>query len=326
MNNFFKKFKNFKNFSAAVVCVFVVALCFAPVKTVKADTGPKASVCVTFNNLGSELCYATLLSSVRSTGPYSVWTGTEEDAYHSGNERYESALLDYETWKAFVDYKDSDGYYFLQHAVWKISEKSNKIQWGYYPPKEFKILLYYPESKTFASSGICKRYAFDTYYTVDASGAKMSVEYDKKLSGNDRVKAYYRLYHYESYDLGKEILSLAARMIITIALELGVALLFGIRGKKPLLFIVLVNAGTQILLNAALNLISVTGSIDEVYAVYVLLEVIVFMVEAAIYALFTKKFTQKEKPAWFYVIYALAANALSFFAGIALSNIIPAIF
>lgn len=317
----------FKKISVVVVCVLAIVLLTVPAKTAEADTGPKASVCVTFENLGDEFCYVTLLSSSPSTGPYSVWNGTEEDACYIGNDRYGNALLDYETWKTFVDYKDSDGFYFLQHAVWKISADANSISWGYYPPKEFKILLYYPESKTFVSSGICKRYAFDTYYTVDMKGAEMaSVEYDKKLSGNDRIKAYYRLYPYESYDLVKEIFSFAARMIITIALEIGVAFLFRIKGKKTLSFIALVNVGTQILLNTALNVISLTGSMEEVYAVYVLLEIAVFIVEAAIYAIFIKKFTQKEKTAWFFVLYALAANVASFSAGIALSNIIPAIF
>lgn len=48
-----------------------------------------------------------------STGPSSAWDGTEESAQHNENEAYSYANLDYETWKAFVEYEDADGYYFL---------------------------------------------------------------------------------------------------------------------------------------------------------------------------------------------------------------------
>jgi hypothetical protein len=42
---------------------------------------------------------------------------------------------------------------------------------GYYPPEDFKILLYFPADDRFAvSEEACERYAFDSYYQVNLSG------------------------------------------------------------------------------------------------------------------------------------------------------------
>ena len=76
--------------------------------TANADMGPKPSVRIQFKNMGDDLCYGTLLSKEACTGPARVWDGT------SRNEQLYD--LDRDIWKAFVDYKDPDGYYFLQQA------------------------------------------------------------------------------------------------------------------------------------------------------------------------------------------------------------------
>ena len=154
--------------------------------TAKADTGPKPSVRIQFKNMGDDLCYGTLLSKEKGAGPARVWDGTARNG-----QLYD---LDRNIWKAFVDYKDPDGYYFLQRG-WTVSE-TGEIAWTYYPPEDFKILLYYPEAGTFVSSGSYERYAFDTYYTVDMEGVRIgSVEYNEGLSTNERINAY-RSYNY----------------------------------------------------------------------------------------------------------------------------------
>ena len=150
--------------------------------TAKADMGPKPSVRIQFKNMGDDLCYGTLLSKEKCTGPAQVWDGTvrNEQLYYD---------LDRSIWKSFVDYKDPDGYYFLQRG-WTVSE-TGEIAWTYYPPQDFKILLYYPETGIFVSSGSYERYAFDTYYTVDMEGVQIgSVEYNENLSTNERINAY----------------------------------------------------------------------------------------------------------------------------------------
>ena len=65
--------------------VFIMLLCMimavsAFPMTVNADMGPKASVRIQFEHMGDELCYGTLLSKEKSTGPASAWDGrTESD-------------------------------------------------------------------------------------------------------------------------------------------------------------------------------------------------------------------------------------------------------
>ena len=59
---------------------------------------------------------------------------------------------------------------------------------------------------------------------------------------------------------------------------------------------------------------------------YIVLEIAVFAIEAVIYSLSFKKFSEKEQPKGETVFYALAANGVSFALGLWLSHIIPGIF
>ena len=292
-----------------LICTLVIST-LLPI-TASADTGPKPSVRITFENMGDELCYGTLLSKNPSTGPNSAWDGDED---HIDND-----LIDLDIWRAFVDYEDADGYYFLQIA-WQVNEKK-ELAWTYYPPDSFKILLYYPETDQYAVSGICDRYAFDTYYTVDMAGADIgSVEYDENRSNNDRLNAQ------KSYQYKQELLSLVARILITVAVEMGIALLFGFRGRGALLLLVGVNTATQIILNVLLNVINFRSGSWAFVAWYIMLELAVFAIEAALYTACMKKLTGEEKPVWFYGAYSLVANGISFGAGLIIANILPGIF
>ena len=310
----------FKRFAALSLFLIILSLCVIPVS---ADMGPKASVHIDFKNMGDEQCFGTLLSERPSTGPSSVWDGNEEHAYHNENESswyYGNAILNYATWKKFVDYADADGYYFLQENVYDVGG-SKQIHWGYYPPDKFKILLYYPETDTFVVSGVCERYAFDTYYTVDMDGVNIgSVDYDENNSSNDRLVAY------KTYQWQQEAISLIVRIILTILIEIGIALLFGFRQKKPLVFLIIVNVSTQIILNVILNIIDFhSGSLAFTLA-YINFEIMVFAIEAILYCVFMNRYTEKPHCKAFYVLFSLVANLISFVSGLVLSTLIPSLF
>ena len=51
-----------------------------------------------------------------------------------------------------------------------------------------------------------------------------------------------------------------------------------------------------------------------------------FAVEAVIYSVLLRKISEKAKPVWKCVVYALAANAASFGAGMCIAHVIPGIF
>ena len=282
-----------------LIFVFLCILMLFPVG-VSGDTGPKPSIRIQFKNMGDELCYGTLLSKEESTGPARAWDGEEENINLD--------FVDRDIWEAFVNYEDSDGYYFLQWA-WKVND-TKELAWTYYPPNEFKVLLYYPETNTFISSDVCKRYAFDTYYTVDMDGIEIgSIKYDENLSGNQR------LIMHKSYEFKNEVKALVYRILITVVVEVLIGLLFKFRNKE-LLYILLINVITQIILNVLLNVYTGFGY----YFVYLSLESLVFVIEAIFYCLMFKK------KKGYCVLYALVANIASFVIGLYLANLFPGLF
>ena len=282
-----------------LIIVFLCMVMLFPIG-VNADTGPKPSVRIKFENMGDELCYGTLLAKEESTGPASAWDGKEENIYLS--------FVDRDIWEAFVNYEDSDGYYFLQWA-WIVSD-TKELSWTYYPPNEFKVLLYYPETNTFMVSDVCKRYAFDTYYTVDMDGIEIgSIKYDDNLSSNQRLEAF------KSYEFKNEVKALGCRMLITVVVEMLIGLLFKFRNKE-LLYILFINVITQIILNVLLNIYTGFGY----YFVYLSLELLVFVIEAIFYCLMFKK------KKWHCVLYSVVANVSSFVIGLYLANLFPGIF
>ena len=296
-----------------VLCAVLVTILF-PV-TASADMGPKPSVRVYFENMDGVLCYGTLLSETESTaGPWDAWNADAQLAHYKENPEVSSASLYYEIWKAFVDYEDTDGYYFLQEG-WTVSDTQG-IEWTYGPPNRFKILLYFPDTDTFVVSGIYERYAFDTYYTVDMAGVDpTSVAYGEEA-----------IFARRSYDYGGEIASFFARVLITIALEIAIARIFKFTQKKQLLLLIWVNGTTQILLNVLLNVFNYKSGPWAFIAGYVLLEMVVFVVEAVVYCSWMRKASDQPGKKRTYVAYALVSNAVSFFAGMVIARMLPGVF
>lgn len=279
-----------------------------------ADTGPKPSVRVSFTGLGDRLCYGTLLSETDSTGPASVWNGDPADAYHKGNEEW--ADLDEATWRAFVDYADSDGYYFLQWG-WQVSD-SDELAWTYYPPNRFKVLLYFPDDGSFISSGVLERYAFHSYFTADVTGGALTSEKDQAAS--DAASAAMEVE--ARYDFTRDLLSLAARIVITLVLELALAVAFGLWKRPYLLPIVAVNLVTQIALNVGLYLTDYYSGFYDFEITLLLLEVVIFAVEAAVLCLLLRR-REPHPTHGRIILYAACANTVSFVAGLFLSQVMP---
>lgn len=302
------------------ITLTVITFCLVFSFTASADTGPKPSVNIIFENMGPEKCYGTLLSASTSWGPARVWNGKEAPDYYvwEGDdvEYSEEDGLHKEIWQKMTDYADSDGYYFLQR-IWRVDE-TKELKWTYHPPTPFKILLYYPETDTFVSSGIYERYAFDSYFTVNMEGIRIG---DVNFPQDTSTPLCGTVTAEESYDYKWETISLLARIIITILLETGVALLFSYKTKKELVLIGIVNIVTQIILNMALNIINYQDGYMAFTAYYIFLEIIVFALEATIYCA-----RLKDKKKSRNILYALTSNALSFGLGLWLAHIIPGIF
>lgn len=286
---------------------FILMLMLFPV-TAHADMGPKPSLHITFENMGQELCYATLLSKTKSTGPSSAWNGTSEyDPFLHGEDEYE-------IWKAFVEYEDIDGFYFLQEW-WDCSE-NHQLSWTYYPPQTFKILLYYPKTNQFVVSGIYERYAFDSYYTVEMDDISIDSINTQEIT----------LFAEKNYDYTSELISLICRIVITIFLELAIALLFGFRQKKLFILIACINVITQVTLNVSLNIINYNQGSYAFVFYYILFEILIFVIEAILYGTLFNKVSQTMISKSKSTLYALSANVCSFLGGFWIAKIIPGIF
>jgi len=302
----------FKKITVSALCIILLTA-LLPVSA-SADMGPKPSVVIDFSGLSGETYYATLLSSVESTGPHSALSYHKRDnpdlddiALYIGAERDDPVFM------KFLEYQDTDGYFFLMFL--QNCSETHRFSWTYYPPQNFKILLYFPARDSFVVAGPFERYAFDSYYsaTISSNVQPNTVNYD--LMDVSR-----------SYDYLGETLSLAARIILTIALELLIALMFVFRKKKQIQLILVVNLVTQIALNVALNIINFNhGSMAFVFA-FILLEFAVFIIEAILYTVLMSKLSNTQVPKWKTITYALVANTASFAAGLGLAYVIPGIF
>lgn len=281
-----------------LVFLLSLALLWGLAPAACADVGPKPSVQVQFEQMGDSLCYATLLSLTPSTGPSSVWDGDESHIWNYG--------LDLDVWRAFAEYQDPDGFYFLQEG-WQVNE-TKSFAWTYYPPRAFKVLLYYPETGEFRSSGIYERYAFDSYYTIDL--------------GSPGPELLLR----KSYDYTWEVISLLARIVLTLLIEMALALVFHFRTRKLLLLIGGANLATQITLNLLLNFINYRqGSMAFVFF-YLLFELAVFLLEAVFYLRTFPRAESVPIRRGKIIFYAFMANALSFAGGMWIAVRIPGIF
>lgn len=107
---------------------------------------------------------------------------------------------------------------------------------------------------------------------------------------------------------------------------MAIALMFGFREKKQLALLIPVNLVTQLLLNMLLNLFDCIAGLQAFQIGYLILEVAVFLLEAAAYRRWMPKRSAVPREKRIYTVYALVANAASFLLGMAISVWIPALF
>lgn len=228
------------------------------------------------------------------------------------------------------------------------------MNWTYYPPQTFKILLYYPDratesgaadnsaggatrdSATTAASGafcvsdVLERYAFHSYYFVNMA----------EIADNTGGAAI-PLPVTQGYDYSAEILGFFVRFIITLGVETLLALAFGLRTKRAFLTVLAANGVTQIALNLLLNVRLHFNNVYGVFPLYFFAELFVFVAEAALYCFILGKRKNGGvsgsadenggKAAIAYskkrlILYAFTANLISFCIGLPLAILLPAVF
>ncbi len=135
----------------------------------------------------------------------------------------------------------------------------------------------------------------------------------------------------KNYQWSTELTNFALRMLITILIELAIAIPFGLMRKGNIKIIVCVNVITQVLLNVLLNIASGKVGVLNLIIIYAGLEVAVFGTESFVYARhLLKKADAKDSlqkvPLWKSTVYALFANVASFIIGLFIAVVLPNIF
>jgi len=261
---------------------------------VNADMGPKPFVNIEITGM-EDISYTATLISKDATGPHFDYEEWLEGDYSN---------IEYHP---IMEYVDSEGYKWVGE-YWSI-EGNGSFNWGYYPPRNFKVLLMTDDGEYYATE-VLERYAFATYYKVNAS---------ETIAGElDAVRVVESVK--PNYNYGREIVGFLIRVILTVAIEIGIALLFGFRKKRQLITILIVNMVTQIFLNGTLNIVTYYQGILSAMLLFVIAEIFVLLFETIFYSFYFKEDRLKGG------IYGFVANLVTLVAGFGLYVLELAIF
>ncbi len=281
MNKLFTKTIN-TNIKTIFLLIFLL-IAFGSLN-VSADTGPKPSVTI-FTDINNEL-YITLLSKEDRSANWHV--GKKEYIFEDDEEHKKQV-------DKFFAYQDVDGYHNLGHYE-LLDTKLTDYVWSYYPPKDFKVLLYFPSEDKFYVSEKLEQFAFDSYFELKIVDDKIVItkldDLVKKLSSGDLISKT-QIYK-----------NIATTMLITLIVELLIAFLFKYR-KRKLVIITIVNIITQVILYLLMYKVLRPFSY---YTALGIAEVIVITIEIIVY---TKFFDNKKKA----FSYAIVANFASLYFG-----------
>ena len=266
-----------------------------------ADTGPKPSITVTPEGFGEDACYLTLLSQTETTGPWS-----KHESFAASKDSYGDPEADEAIWTAFNDYQDAEGFFFL--GCYGEVTGGQMFCWSYYPPDTFKVLAYFPDSGTFAVGPVTERKEFSARYTVSPSETGETLLIEKARNQEAENKSF------------------VGRLALTLALELAVAVVFGFRAKRQIITIVCMNLITQVGLNQAITHLFPVVSSRWYWPGLLVLEVLIFLVEGAVYARLLPRWKKDPAAVCHPWGYALAANVASFGVGLILARLIPGMF
>lgn len=272
-----------KRLFAALLALFVLVPMLAGV--VSADMGPKPSTIITIPG-AEEPMVLTLLGDKENYGPnWAVKPGEKP------GDRVEAK----DAWAVFRDYEDPDGFLFYGE-LWE-----GQVRWTYWPPETFKVAVYYPERDLlWVSEDIYTRYAFRSHYRLTLP-----------TPGENAVSGEVDMILKKEHNVFTELGGLVFRIVLTLAVELTLAGIFGFRSKKQLRLILLTNLVTQVGLNVLLWVWYFYDGILIAMIRLFLAELLVLIAELTVYLLKLRE----EESAGRTMLYTLCANALSVVLG-----------
>lgn len=258
---------------------------------VSADTGPKPTTHIKVTEEKGKPIIVTLLAEADRSGPHNI-IGKDETPESWWDDLTE---IEAKAWETFRDYEDPDGFHFWGEIYW------NDVDWNYYPPEVFKLAVYYPyEDILLISEETYERYAFDSNYTLFLS------DVDYSSSGTMSMKLE------QAVDTMGEGFGFLTRVLLTLAIEIGIALLWGYRKKDQLLTLLIVNVVTQLGLNLLLWIWYFFDGRTAAMLRLILAEIVVLVIETLIYSRTLPREDRKTPPVFWYT---LIANLVSCSAG-----------
>lgn len=280
-----------KRFFTALLTLILMIPWIIP--TVSADMGPKPSTTITVHGGGGERMVLTLLAEKEKWGPnWRIEPGEKPASYMASNKIQEKA------WYVFRDYADPDGFCFWGEVF------DNGVRWGYYPPEVFKVAVYYPDYDVlWVSAESFERYAFQSDYRLILPAV-----------GENAQSGILDMDLKRETDAAEEVFGLLIRIVLTIAIELGIARVFGFDSKRQRRLVMRVNLVTQIGLNVLLWLwYFFDGPLMAMLRLF-LAELVVLGVETVIYL----RALREGEGAGRTIGYAFSANAASVLIGLLL--------
>jgi hypothetical protein len=292
--------KTLKHFILAAI---IMAVSIAGSITAKADIGPKPTLDIYVENVKDSNYYLDLLGKVGEYGYFDSTNGNE--AYnHLHNEpiyKYEAdgwKAIHMRTWVLFGE---------LQGEVLQRNEagKSVKLKHSFSymgVPKQFKIIIQHSDG-TLQVSDIINNNYFNAVVRYDAGENKvLSVT---GLGGPKEIRNLMETRGVSDY---------LKRLILTLFIEIIIALFFGYRALKKLSIIGAANFITQTLLTflfiLGYNMVSKLSGNAGYFILLILGEVLVIALE---YFAYSRTFGKVEVRK--VLIYTLVANAASILAG-----------
>ncbi len=248
--------------------------------TVSADMGPKPASYITIKGIEGE--YVACFAAKEAWGP------------NYDYERWQEYEIDYVKYNPIMEYKDDEGFKWITE-YYKCNGES-EIRFTYYCPEVYKIVIYKNDQFLIATEAL-EMYAYATYYEIDFSTGTVTTPEDITIT--------------KTYNYFSEILNLIIRIILTLAIELGLFFLFRLYTKRNFNVVLITNLVTQIFLNVIINIsLYNSGILNAIFLLFAL-EFIILIIEFAVYQIFLK-----EKKRWTIILYPLLANALSFGLGL----------
>ena len=268
----------------SVLSIIIFILIFFRPMTVYADMGPKPSIYVTFENLGDKTVYTSFFALEGGPSPVSFgdWERVPDEIR-----------------QIFLDYAASEDARFVED-IWIVDENKPTMECGYMPPYEYKLVVYIPDENVMLESDFYTRDRFEEKYIVNIT------QTHEKL-----------VLEHVAYDWQSDILPVMLRVILTIIIEILIASLFKIKGKKSISAIAITNVATQLFLNISILFIiyRIGGGLLLVF-LYLMIEGIIFFVEAIVYSIALKRTNDPPVGVLKAISYAFVANLATFLIGI----------